>query len=312
MPLVQFDEHMKRIKMNKTGLDVSEICLGADRFGTVFTCEQAFELLDRFRDAGGNFVDTANIYARDMQAGFSRSEQILGKYLKSRGKDSLIVATKGGHPNPATMHTPRLNRAEIERDLDESLLSLGLDVVDIYYLHRDDPAMPIGEILEILEEMVGKGKIRFYGASNYTRERLEESVKYADEHGLQGFSIVSNMWTPAKENVPLSGDDTLVRFKDSELEFFAKSGIPFAPYSSTAKGWFSKKAAGNVPERLANVFENAENDSLFDRLSSRGKPVQTALLEYICDDELKSGAQIIPITSVTRPEQLDDLLKVHA
>lgn len=298
--------------MNKTGLNASEICLGADRFGTVFNRQQAFELLDRFRDAGGNFVDTANIYARDMQAGFSRSEQILGEYLKSRGRDSLIVATKGGHPNPSTMHTPRLNRVEIEHDLDESLLSLGLDVVDIYYLHRDDPAMPIGEILEILEEMAVKGKIRFYGASNYTRERLEESVKYADEHGLQGFSIVSNMWTPAKENVPLSGDDTLVRLKNSELEFFAKFRIPFAPYSSTAKGWFSKKAAGNVPDRLANVFENAENDSLFDRLSSRGKPVQTALLEYICDDELNSGAQIIPITSVTRPEQLGDLLKVHA
>lgn len=298
--------------MNKTGLEVSEICLGADRFGTVFTREQAFDLLDRFREVGGNFVDTANIYARDMQAGFSRSERILGEYLKARGKDSLVVATKGGHPNPATMHTPRLNRVEIERDLDESLLSLGLDVVDIYYLHRDDPAMPIGEILEILEEMAHKGKIRFYGASNYARERLEESVRYAEHNGLQGFSVVSNMWTPAKENVPLSGDDTLVRFNDSELGFFAEHGIPFAPYSSTAKGWFAKKAVGNVPERLAKVFENAENDLLFDRLMSRGKPVQTALLEYICDDELKSDAQIIPVTSVTRFEQLDDLLKVHA
>ena len=298
--------------MNKTGLFVSEICLGADRFGTVFDRDGAFELLDRFRDVGGNLIDTANIYARDMQAGFSRSERILGEYLKSRGKDSLIIATKGGHPNPATMHSPRLNRTEIERDLDESLLSLGLDAIDIYYLHRDDPAMPIGEILEILEEMVRKGKIRFYGASNYTKRRLEESVKYAEKHSLHGFSIVSNMWTPAVENVPLSGDDTLVRFKDAELSFFKESGIPFAPYSSSAKGWFAKKAAGNVPERLDLAFDNDRNRLLFDSLKSRGKPIQTALLEYIASDEMGSGAQVIPITSVTKPEQIDELLKVHA
>lgn len=303
---------MKHIIMNKTGLDVSEICLGTDRFGTVYNREQAFELLDKFREVGGNFVDTANIYARDMQAGFSKSERILGEYLKARGRDSLVIATKGGHPNPATMHSTRLNRIEIERDLDESLLSLGLETIDIYYLHRDDPSMPIGEILEILEEMVRKGKIRFYGASNYTRNRLEESVKYAENNSLQGFSIVSNMWSPTVENIPYSGDDTLVRFNNTELEFFKNTGIAFAPYSSTAKGWFAKKAAGDVPERLKKVFDNDQNNSLFELLNSRGMPVQTALLEYICSDELNYGAQIIPVTSVTKPEQLDDLLKVHA
>ena len=298
--------------MNRTGLNVSEICLGADRFGTVFDRDQAFELLDRFRNAGGNFVDTANIYACDMQAGFSKSERTLGEYLKSRGKDSLIIATKGGHPNPATMHSPRLNRTEIERDLDESLISLGLDTIDIYYLHRDDPSMPIGEILETLEEMVKIGKIRFYGASNYSKSRLMQSVEYAEKHSLQGFSIVSNMWTPAVENIPLSGDDTLVRFSNAELSFFKESGIPFAPYSSTAKGWFAKKAAGNVPEKLDLVFDNDRNRLLFDSLNSREKPIQTALLEYIASDEMGSGAQVIPITSVTKPEQIDELLKVHA
>lgn len=96
---------MNLVKLHKCGLEVSEICLGADHFGTKFDRDAAFELLDRFRDAGGNFVDTANIYARDFENGFSRSERILSEYLKTRGKSSLVVATKGGHPNVKTMHT---------------------------------------------------------------------------------------------------------------------------------------------------------------------------------------------------------------
>lgn len=96
---------MNLVKLHKCGFEVSEICLGADHFGTKFDRDAAFELLDRFRDAGGNFVDTANIYAHDFENGFSRSERILGEYLKTRGKSSLVVATKGGHPNVKTMHT---------------------------------------------------------------------------------------------------------------------------------------------------------------------------------------------------------------
>lgn len=304
---------MNLVKLHKCGPEVSEICLGADHFGTKFDRDLAFELLDRFRDAGGNFVDTANIYARDFENGFSRSERILGEYLKSRGKASLVVATKGGHPNVKTMHTPRLSRVEIERDLDESLKSLGLDAIDLYYLHRDDQSKSIGEIIEILEEFVRKGKIRHYAASNYTKSRLEESIKFSESHNCQGFSAVSNMWSPAVENpgAPLSGDDTLVRFDDSDLELFEKSNLAFIPYSSTAKGWFAKRANGEVSEKLAKVFENENNLHLLENLKARGGSVQTALLEYICSIKLNSSP-IIPITSVSNADQLSDLLSVHA
>ena len=157
---------MKQITVYNDIPAVSEICLGADGFGSKLDRDTAFRMLDAFRDAGGNFVDTANIYARDFAEGYSRSERILGEYLASRGKDSLVIATKGAHPDPKTMHTPRVTRECIEKDLDESLLSLGLDCIDIYYLHRDDPAMPIGEILEILDDFRKMGKIKRYAGSN--------------------------------------------------------------------------------------------------------------------------------------------------
>ena len=302
---------MKFVKLHKSDLAVSEICLGADHFGAKIDKKTACEMLDRFRDAGGNFVDTANIYSRDFENGFSRSERLLGEYLKSRGKSSLVVATKGGHPNPKTMHTPRLTREEIGRDLDESLKSLGLDVIDLYYLHRDDQSKPIGEIIEILEGFVREGKIRHYCASNCTKERLEESIKFSESHKFQGFTLVSNMWSPAVENpgAPLSGDDTLVRFEDSDLGLFDRADFIFAPYSSTAKGWFAKKASGNSSEKLDEVFENEKNLRLLESFKSSGKPIQTALLEYIC---ALRRPPIIPITSVSNFDQLDELLKVHA
>lgn len=299
---------MKQVILNKTDLKVSEICLGADVFGSKFDRETAFGLLDRFRDAGGNFVDTANIYSRDFEAGFSRSERFLGDYLRSRGKSSLIVATKGAHPNPRTMHTPRISREELSRDIDESLCSLGLDCIDFYWLHRDDPAMEIGEIIELLEEFVRLGKIRFYGGSNYSRARMLEADRYARANGLHGFSAVSNMWSPATQNVPYFGDDTLVSFDDGDLGLFDETQMAFVPYSSTARGWFSKKAAGEVSDRLREVYDNPHNNSLLEKLKETGKPVQTALLEHI----RSYPEQIIPITSVSRPEQLDDVLAVHS
>ncbi len=298
---------MKTVKLNRSDLYVSEICLGADRFGTGTNRDDAFRMLDMFRDAGGSFVDTANIYARDSLC--SRSEKLLGEYIASRGRNSLIIATKGGHPNISSMHTPRLSKAEIEHDLDESLRVLGLDCIELYWLHRDDLSQPIGDILETLEGFVRTGKIRYYGASNYRADRLTEGNRYAEEHGLSGFCAVSNMWSPARQNEghPLSSDDTLVRFEDEDLSVFDDTGMTFIPYSSSAKGWFAKRAAG-LSAPLDGIYENEHNLALLEKFRQSGKNVQTALLEYMCD---YSDAQIIPITSVSRLEQLSDILKVH-
>ncbi|MCI8388902.1 MAG: aldo/keto reductase [Clostridiales bacterium] len=303
---------MNKIKLGKTELEVSEICLGADYFGSKHDLDAAFAMLDCFREGGGNFVDTANIYARDWDGGFSRSECILGEYLKSRGKSSLVIATKGAHPNPATMHTPRINRTDIEHDVDESLKSLGLDCIDFYYLHRDDPSMPIGEILELLEGFVRAGKIRYYGGSNYALSRVVEADKYAREHGITGFSGISNMWCPAHQNdgSPLSKDDTLVPNTDADLDVMHELGVAIIPYHSTAKGWFAKHAAGIANERLDPVFVSDYNLALLGKLKGAAEvnstSVQTELLRYI----RSLDTNIIPITSVSSMAQLEDVLAV--
>ena len=202
---------MQKIKLNKTDLMVSPVCLGADYFGTARDKDTAFAMLDRFLEAGGSFIDTASIYGRDFKACISRSEEVLGQYLKARPGADIMIATKGGHYDLATKRT-RINREEIVADLDESLRTLELDHIDFYWLHRDRPEIPVEEIVDILEEQVKAGKIRWYGGSNYALTRLQAADAYAKANGLQGFSGVSNHYTPAVETpgCPLYNDDTLV------------------------------------------------------------------------------------------------------
>ena len=299
---------MKQKLLKGTDLTVSAVCFGTAGFGSKVDRETAFAMLDRFRDCGGSFVDTANVYSRNWDVGISNSESIIGEYLRSRGKHSLTVATKGAHPNPKTMHVSRVSRGEIQCDLDESLVSLGLDCIDFYWLHRDDPSMPVGEIIEIMEELVKSGKIRYYGASNYTAERIREADAYAKAHGYKGFSSVSNGWMPAVENEGhrLWEDDTLVRFTDEHLTVFDELGMTFIPYSATAGGWFGKAAAGIRSERLDLIFENAENFALLEKLKKENCSVQTALRRHITGYD----TDIIPITAASRIEQMDDICAI--
>jgi len=299
---------MKSRILKKTDLNVSEVCFGTAGFGSKTDKDTAFAMLDRFCYCGGNFIDTANVYSRNFEEGYSASERIIGEYLKSRGRHKLIVATKGAHPIPQTMHTPRLSRDEIRHDLCESLMSLGLDCIDFYWLHRDNTEMPVGEIVEIMEGFVKEGKIRYYGASNYSAGRIREADAYAKAHGYHGFSSVSNRWMPAIENEghPLSADDTLVRFTDSDLPLFDELGMTFIPYSATAKGWFSKAAMGIPNERLDPVFENAANRALLSKLMDADCTVQTALIRHILD----YPTDILPITTASKIEQMDDICAI--
>ena len=210
---------MRQIKLKGTELTVSEICLGAAGFGKRIDKETAFDFLDRFVDAGGRFVDTASLYARDNEAGISLSEEVLGLYTKSRPNSPLTIATKGGHYDLATKQK-RVNKTCVGADLEQSLRTLNKECIDLYWLHRDDTDLPIEEIVDMMEGFVKEGKIRYYGASNYSVARLARAKEYAESIGAQGFCAVSNYWTLLKENEghPLSADNTLVTWTNNDLD----------------------------------------------------------------------------------------------
>jgi aryl-alcohol dehydrogenase-like predicted oxidoreductase len=202
---------MKKRVIPNSGLCPSFLCLGTVPFGSTMSEKDSFGLLDAYLHLGGNFIDTANVYADWIPGEKSTSEKTIGKWLKSRqNRQQLIVATKGGHPDLNLLHVPRISKGNIIHDLHESLRHLQTDYIDLYWLHRDDPKVPVEEILMTLEEQVQSGKIKYYGCSNWTAFRIKEAQKVAASLGTKGFVASQPMWSLAVPNYEHMTDKTLV------------------------------------------------------------------------------------------------------
>ncbi len=299
-------------KIPGTDLTVSSLCYGTCPVSLTADEPELFRLLDRFADAGGNFLDTANVYGKWAPWFCNLSEQRIGRWLRERAPGSVVVATKGCHYDlEDAAHTPRVTAAALAADLEESLRTLGLETVDLYWLHRDDPARPIGEILEECEAQRKAGKLRWYGASNFTAARLAEAKAYAEAHGLAGFAAVSNQWSladpaPGRNNNP---DPTLVLAGDAELAFHRATGTMAIPFQATARGWFAKAAAGEaIDPGVAAAFDTPANRAVLARLKAEsaatGAPIQTLALTHLADQPFP----VVPITSATNDAQMDTLL----
>lgn len=289
-------------KLGRTDLCVSSIALGAAAFGAAISESEAFRLLDAYAALGGSFIDTARLYAG------GESERVLGKWQKAGGR--AVIATKGAHYDPRTPTVMRLSPAEIRADLEVSLRALQRDCIDLYFLHRDDPSRPIGEILETMEALVREGKIRYYGASNYTAGRLTQAAAYAASHGLTGFSAVSNQHSYARVNPGrnTNPDPTIVITGEEELAFHRESGVPLVSFQATARGYFAKRAAGaEISPGLSGAYDSPENDLRFQTLralaAEKGCSIQTAALVMAA----KESFQVIPITAVRNEFQLEDV-----
>lgn len=224
-----------------TRLEVSALCLGCGAYGSGIEAGAARDLLDRFVEAGGNFVDTANIYGKWLPDKTAASEIVIGAWMKARGnRESVIVGTKGGHPHLESMHIPRLSPHEIAADLEESLRNLGTDYIDLYWLHRDDPNRPVAEIVEALNEHVARGKIRYFGCSNWSTGRMQDAHAYCIEHSVSGFVASQVMWNFAQPNEAAFGFPGMVGMDDEMLAFHVRTGLAAIPYNAQASGLFTK------------------------------------------------------------------------
>ncbi len=171
---------MHLIPLPGTSLSVSPLCLGGVPFGHTLSDKETFALLDRFVALGGNFIDTARIYSDWVPGETRRSERVLGDWMQARrNRPSLVISTKGAHPFIESLDTPRSAVAEIRDDLEGSLRTLRLDTVDLYWLHRDDPTRSVGHFIDLLNAFVREGKVRHFGASNWSTERLRAANDFA-------------------------------------------------------------------------------------------------------------------------------------
>ncbi|MCW1306193.1 MAG: aldo/keto reductase [Candidatus Parvarchaeota archaeon] len=258
-----------------TDLKPSVICLGTSSLGSSIEENASFSLLDEFVNLGGNFIDTAHVYANWLPIEKSISEKTIGKWLKQRNiRNKIILCTKGAHPKLSTMHIPRLSRDEIVKDLDESLQYLQTDHIDLYWLHRDDVNRPVGDILEILNEQVKAGKIRYFGCSNWNPSRIKETLEYSAKYNLKSFVANQMMWSFAIANEESIEDKTMVLMNEDGFKLHSDTKLTAIPYSSQARGFFSKAyiyGLDYIPGELRDIYFSKENIERFERLKKLSK-----------------------------------------
>jgi aryl-alcohol dehydrogenase-like predicted oxidoreductase len=210
--------------LGKTGLKVSELCLGAMTFGRETSEEDSRRLLDRFVEEGGNFIDTADVYTQ------GASEEIVGRWLKDKRRDDFVIATKvrfGMGPGPNDVG---LSRKHILAGVENSLRRLGVDYIDLYQVHCWDGKTPLAETLSTLDMLVKSGKVRYIGASNFSGWQLQKAVDLAHQMGCEPFTCLQPQY------------NLLERVIEWEVvPVCLNEGLGIIPWSPLRGGWLSGK-----------------------------------------------------------------------
>lgn len=299
------------IAIPRTSLEVFPICLGTCDIGSMIDEQTSMQLLDSYVEGGGNFLDSAAVYANWLPIEPSISEKTIGKWMKARGnRDNLIVATKGAHPNLTTMHIPRVSRREIESDLHDSLRHLKTDRIDLYWLHRDDANRPAAEILEVLNDCVGAGKIRYFGCSNWTLSRLEAAQQYADEHSMAGFAGNQMLWNIAAVKPDAIADSTMVVMDEAMWQYHQTTGLAAIPYSSQAQGLFHKMVRGVQPRGVGGDarYDTRENFDRCQRIQRLSDDTSLTITQIVLGYLLSQPFATVPIVGPRTITQLHDVM----
>ena len=303
---------MRTLTLPGTTLSVTALCLGTAEFGAAIPRADAFGLLDAYTAAGGTFIDTAKVYADWRPGARSIGEKTIGAWLRERGKAGrVIVATKGAHPDLARMSLPRLAPRDIAADIEASLRNLGVNALDLWYLHRDDSGRPVGEILETLNAQVAAGRVRYFGCSNWRTERIAEAQAYAQAHGLQGFSANQMMWSLAAANPKALGDPTLVAMDAGMARLHAETGLAAVPYTSQAHGFFHKLEAGAILDAQAfrgGVYAGSLNQTRYARLLELRAQTGLSLTQLVLGYLISQPFPTVPVIGPASIAQLMDSL----
>jgi aryl-alcohol dehydrogenase-like predicted oxidoreductase len=303
---------MKHVTIPGSTLEVSEICLGTVGLGATIAPADAEDLLDRYLELGGNILDSANVYSDWIPGEKSRSEKTIGRWLKARNnRDQVLLSTKGAHPQLETMQIPRLAPEDIVHDLDQSLASLQTDWIDLYWLHRDDPARPVQEILETLNLQVKAGKIRYFGASNWTFERFRLAQDHARDHGIQGFVADQVMWNVAVIDPAGIVDKTCVVMNTALEQYHRSTGIAAMPYSAQANGLFQRMLEGSLEQmnpELRRPYPHAPNLERFLSIQQIMYDSNLSLSQVVLGYLLSQPFATVPIIGSRTIAQLEDSL----
>lgn len=286
--------------LGQSGLSIRAFVLGGNVFGMTAGRDASFAVLDRFVELGGGMIDTADVYSAWVPGHKGgESERMMGAWLKESGaRASVLIATKVGMM-PGGLKPDRIREA-VQGSLDR----LGTDVIDLYFAHKDDPNVPLDEVLGAFAELVDAGTVRAIGASNYSAERLAEALRVADDKGLPRF-------TAMQPELNLLDRD---QYEGALQKLCIDEGLGVVTYFSLASGYLSGKY--REPGDLGKSPRGARVKPYLD-----GKgPAVLAVMDRIAAETGATLSQIAlawvaaqpgvtaPIASATSVEQLDELM----
>lgn len=295
---------MRTIPLGNTGVDVSALCLGAMYFGTRQDERTSFALLDQYVEAGGTFIDTANIYAH-WEAGFQggESETILGRWMQARAnRNDLFIASKVGFEMPGVERG--LRAAQIEAECEKSLRRLGVETIDLYYAHVDDRKTPLDETMAAFERLASAGKVRFIGASNYLAWRLEQAHWVARTNSYPAFCCVQQRYTYLRPN---PGADFMPQlFADDDLLDYVwarRHDFTLLAYSALLAGAYAREDR-EIPEQHQSADSEARLRALREVASDVGATVNQVVLAWM----LYSDPAVLPLIAASTETQLAENL----
>lgn len=295
---------MQMRRLGNSGIDVAPLCFGGNVFGWTADEATSFRLLDALVEAGFNFIDTADVYSKWAPGNKGgESETIVGKWLRRSGKrQQVVLATKVG--SEMAPDKKGLSKSYIFQAVEDSLRRLQTDVIDLYQSHYDDPQTPVEETMEAFAGLMKSGKVRAIGASNFTPERLEESLAASRRHGWPAYTVLQPHYN-------------LYERENYETKFepiCEREGLGVIPYFALASGFLAGKyrtkedAAKTARGKLVEKYLDERGFRILDALRKvadelDAKPAQAAIAWLLARPSVTA-----PIASATSLEQLHELL----
>ncbi len=251
--------------LGKTGLKVSDLCLGAMTFGREATEAVSHQMMDRFVEAGGDFIDTADVYSQ------GTSEEIVGRWLKGQRRDDLIIATKVRFPMGDGRNDVGLSRKHILSGVESSLRRLNTEYIDLYQVHCWDAATPLVETLSTLDTLVKSGKVRYIGVSNFSGWQLQRALDLSREMGWEAFTCLQPQY------------NLLCRSTEWEvMEVCQNEGLGVIPWSPLRGGWLSGKFRRGMTAPPENTrIKTAEEQGWGERWSAYNNEFTWHLLDEL-------------------------------
>ncbi|WP_126650753.1 aldo/keto reductase [Chryseobacterium aureum] len=291
---------MKKRKIKNTDLSIAPINFGGNVFGWTLDEKQSFDILDRFTEAGFNFIDTADTYSWWVNGKGGQSEEIIGKWMKSRAnRNDIVLATKVG--SETKEHGYDISKKHILKSVDESLQRLQTDHIDLYYTHFDDNTTPVEETLSAYDEIIKAGKVRYIAASNLSPERLKASFEAAEKNNLPKYVALQ----PHYNLMEREG------FEQHYAPLAEQFDLSVFPYWSLAAGFLTGKYRNE-----ADLAKSARGEGVRKYLNPKGLEVLKALDQVSAKNNTTQGTVSLawllsnplitaPIVSATSASQLE-------